>query len=248
MSPRTTKLNLAFLIAFCLGLAGCKTIPTSRYFDPEFVCNDLPGFKNQEDFSVYRSNWQKARDFFRIENTTNPKADVVFIGNSLIMLYHKGILDREFPNKNIANRGIGGDMTDLLLERIEQDALILEPKLVILEIGGNDLIQKKCLPRIESNIIKIHNLIAKRLPKAKVIHMGIPPTRVAELNMITPVLNSFLSTLPSQYPNVVFIDTWNPMRDSNSPILQEDYSIPGDMIHFNDKGYEVWSNLIRRYL
>jgi lysophospholipase L1-like esterase len=248
MNPRITKLNRYTLIAFCLFLVGCKSAPTSRYFDQSFECNDIAGYKNQDDYTVYLSNWQKARDYFRIENTTKPKSDIVFVGNSLIMLFHKSHLDREFPNKEIANRGIGGDMTDLLLERIEKDALVLEPKVIVLEIGGNDLIQKKCLPRIESNIIKIHNLIARKLPKTKVIHMGIPPTRAAELNMISPVLNAFLSSLPSQYPNVIFVDTWSVMRDSRNPILGEEYEIPGDLIHFNDKGYEVWGKLIRRYL
>lgn len=176
-------------------------------------------------------------------------AKTVIVGNSLVHLFTPELMEKELPNRNVVNRGIGGDMTETLLLRIDEDVLVLNPSTVVIEIGGNDLIQGKCLSRIQTNV---HSLVAKirsRLPRARIIFISVPPTDVRHLNAIVPVYNQFLATLPNEYPNLVYVDTWNGMRDENLPTIRRDMLREGrDKIHFNEKGYSIWGKMLRPLL
>lgn len=43
------------------------------------------------------------------------------------------------PRIRVYNRGIGGDVTDGLLERMDESIFDLEPKKVFINIGTNDI-------------------------------------------------------------------------------------------------------------
>lgn len=63
--------------------------------------------------------------------------DAVFIGDSITQLWE---LDAYFaPELVLINRGIGGDVTAWLRQRYAADALQLQPRLIVLEVGSNDL-------------------------------------------------------------------------------------------------------------
>ncbi|MBI3926413.1 MAG: arylesterase [Armatimonadetes bacterium] len=62
----------------------------------------------------------------------------------------------------IVNQGVPGDTTARALERLEEDVLELEPSLVIVELGGNDFLQKvppeETFANLENIIGQIHEL------------------------------------------------------------------------------------------
>jgi lysophospholipase L1-like esterase len=222
----------------------------NNYFRSSFECFDQEGWREEEKFQKYIGFWNVARANYQLENQKIGSAKIVITGNSLVHLFTPDLIEREFPAKGVINRGIGGDMTETLLQRIELDVLNLSPSTIILEIGGNDLIQGKCLSRIQSNVISLLDKIRNKLPKTKIIFLSIPPTDVPNLNAIVPVYNSFLSTLPSRYSNLVYIETWQEMRDPNLPTIKEELIRKeiGDRIHFNENGYSIWGKLIRPHL
>lgn len=220
------------------------------YHNPHFTCSSEPGWRENSKFQKYIEIWTAVRIKYHLDNQEIKQAKNVIIGNSLVHLFTPDLIENEFPNKGLVNRGIGGDMTETLLLRIEEDALVLSPKVLVIEIGGNDLIQGKCLSYIQNNVHSILQKIQNRLPRTKIILISVPPTNVSQLNAIVPVYNSFLASLPSQYKYVHFIDTWADMRDQDLPTIRKDMIRDGgrDKIHFNEKGYSVWGKLLRPLL
>src|SRR5580704_6898116 len=60
----------------------------------------------------------------------------VFFGDSITDIWH---LDEYFPGKPYVNRGIGGQTTPQMLVRFRQDVINLQPKVVIILAGTNDI-------------------------------------------------------------------------------------------------------------
>ena len=77
---------------------------------------------------------------FRCLNAVARKGETVFVGSSLCELFPiSEMLQNVEPRLRVYNRGIGGDVTDGLLERMEESVFALEPKKVFINIGTNDI-------------------------------------------------------------------------------------------------------------
>ncbi|WP_408611644.1 GDSL-type esterase/lipase family protein [Leptospira ainlahdjerensis] len=186
------------------------------------------------------------RGIYREENQRIQTANVVFVGNSLIQLFPSDLMIKEFPGA--VNRGIGGDLTELLLERIEEDVLSLNPKAIVVEIGGNDLIQGKCLDVIEANLAKILEKIYRINPNLKVVILGIPPVRTQSINNVSPVLNLTWISIAQGYKNVVFLDNWQWLREKDRPALRQEFWLEKDKIHLNENAYKIWVQKLKPIL
>ncbi len=186
------------------------------------------------------------RGLYREENQRIKTANVVFVGNSLIQLFPSELMGKEFPGA--VNRGIGGDLTELLLQRIEEDVLFLNPKAIVLEIGGNDLIQGKCLNVIETNLGKILEKINQVNPNTKVVILGIPPVRTQSINNVSPVLNLTWISIAQTYKNVVFLDNWQWLREKERPALRQEFWLEKDKIHLNENAYKIWVQKLKPIL
>src|SRR5580692_12387086 len=64
------------------------------------------------------------------------EARVVFFGDSITDIWK---LDESFPGKGYINRGIGGQTTPQMLVRFRQDVIDLQPAVVIILAGTNDI-------------------------------------------------------------------------------------------------------------
>lgn len=186
------------------------------------------------------------RNIYREENRKIKTANVVFVGNSLIQLFPNEILTKEFPGS--VNRGIGGDMTELLLERLDEDVISLNPKAIVVEIGGNDLIQGKCLYLIENNLVRILDKLTKSLPNTKIVILGIPPVRTQSLNSVSPVINLTWISIIQSYKNVTFLDNWQWLREKDRPGLRSEFWLEKDKIHLNENAYKIWVEKLKPIL
>ncbi len=61
---------------------------------------------------------------------------VVFMGDSITEGWH---LDQSFPGKPYVNRGISGQTTPQMVLRFRQDVIHLQPKMVVILAGTNDI-------------------------------------------------------------------------------------------------------------
>lgn len=242
--------NKFFVVLICslIFQAACN-IPRrsfySQYFKPDFECSKEAGWKREKDFEKYMLGWEYLRTIYNTQNQSRPQVKYVLAGNSLVQLFLEPLMAKEFPSVDIVNRGIGGDSTFTFLMRLDDNVLSLKPSIIFIEIGGNDLIQGKCLSSIEANVKEIVRRIKKHNPKTKIAFISVPPTTRPELNSIVPIYNAFLMDLSRTEEGVLYLDTWKYFRDENAPTIKGEFIRPGDSIHFAENGYEVWGKLIR---
>jgi lysophospholipase L1-like esterase len=98
---------------------------------------------------------------------------VVFFGDSITDIWH---LDEYFPGKPYVNRGIGGQTTPQMLVRFRQDVINLQPKVVIILAGTNDIAGNTGPMRLE-DIEADYSTIADlaRANHMKVIYSSVLP-------------------------------------------------------------------------
>ena len=83
---------------------------------------------------------------------------VVFMGDSITEGWH---LDESFPGKPYINRGISGQTTPQMLVRFRQDVIALQPKVVVILAGTNDIAGNtgpETLEEIEDNLASMADL------------------------------------------------------------------------------------------
>ena len=85
-------------------------------------------------------SWQRRVDVWK--TIPAKKNGVVFVGSSIV---EEGPWTLLFPGETIINRGISGDTTSGVLDRLDE-IIALEPEKVFLYIGGNDLSRLSSTP------------------------------------------------------------------------------------------------------
>ena len=102
--------------------------------------------------------YNKRVEDFKIYNKSVNKGGIVFVGDSLTENYN---VYEFYKGYNVYNRGIGGDTTLGLLNRMKESVYDLSPSVVILLIGINDfqLVENSSVDTIYENINKIINSI-----------------------------------------------------------------------------------------
>ncbi len=168
---------------------------------------------------------------------------VVFIGDSITDNWK---LDTFFPGEGFINRGIGGQNTAQIFARFPDDALALQPKVIWLLAGTNDLAGGVPSEAIVANIRAMVRLSHER--HIKIIVCSLLPTsdyhqdksprfaRTAKrpLDKIIAI-NQELAAM-CQQEMAIYLDLFSHVVDTSGR-MTADYSEDG--LHPNKKGYTV---------
>ncbi|QOD60875.1 polysaccharide deacetylase family protein [Polaribacter haliotis] len=195
----------------------------------------------------FQGDWTKVHYKQRIELFKKGPlnfSDIVFLGNSITE--QGGNWAEKVGIKNVKNRGISGDVTDGVLNRLDE-ITHFKPKTVFLLIGINDLFNlhyQKQIPSTEyvaKNIIKITDSIHQKSPETIIYLQTILPT--AEVYM-TDYINQVNNIIRNNKIDVNYklIDLHNEFVNENGLIKPE---LTSDGTHLNELGYEVWVKTIK---
>ncbi|EQA43534.1 GDSL-like protein [Leptospira broomii serovar Hurstbridge str. 5399] len=243
-----TRISLVF--ALLTSCASFRNDTIVDYYNPNFACSSSLGFRSVEFWTQYQVKYSEAVEFYKKENERIKTARIVFVGNSLIAGFPADLLSVQFPGS--VNRGIPGDMTELLLERLESTVFALKPSYIVMEIGGNDIREGKCLDYIEARHREIISKIHGALPDTKIVILGIPPVLSKDVNSVSPVVNAWLSRVASENPNISFLDIWPYFRKKELPFLRDDLALEFggklDKIHVNESAYKIWAKQIKPFI
>ena len=177
------------------------------------------------------------KSFFKVNGS---KADVVMIGDSIT---DDAEWNELFSNISILNRGIAGDTTKGVLNRMDY-IYSTNAKKAFIMIGVNDLGKNVSMDEIYSNYEKIVSQLKEHgiMPYIQsVLFLG---EKHANKNKDVLKLNLRLKEL-SERENIVFIDL-NKVLSENGK-LKKSFSSEDD-IHLNGDGYSVWKNSITKYI
>jgi lysophospholipase L1-like esterase len=179
---------------------------------------------------------------------------VVFMGDSITDSWVSPEYGGFFPGKPYIDRGISGQTTPQMLIRFRPDVIALQPKVVVILAGTNDIAGNTgpmTLGQIEANLAsmaelakanRIHVVLASVLPVSNYGHdrqgnpqdmrTKRPPAKILELN-------TWIKKYAAENGHT-YLDYFSAMIDEQG-LLQRDLSEDG--LHPNAKGYAVMSPL-----
>ena len=179
------------------------------------------------------------------------KQRVVFMGDSITEEW-SNLYPDYFDTKGYINRGIGGQTTPQMLIRFKPDVIDLEPDIVVILAGTNDIAGNtgpSNVKMITDNIFSMAELA--RAHQIKVVLSSILPVFeyewAKEIKDVPATIDSVNDEL-KKYVNdhgLVYLDYFSSMVDERKG-LNKDYTYDG--VHPNQDGYILMSSLAQKVL
>lgn len=190
----------------------------------------------------------KCSNFQRLNETSALENQTVLFGDSITEIFNWYELFHNFSKESgqaVYNRGISGDTSDRLLERLNDNVLNINPRNIAILIGTNDIglgiPNEKTAENIEKTIVKIKesrhdtNIILeavypvnKSIPEAKYMVGKRNNKTIGELNVMLKEI--------SEKQNCVWLDLTKQLSDSKGE-LDKAYCYDG--LHLNVYGFEI---------
>ncbi len=193
---------------------------------------------------------------YRRLNATAEKGSVLFAGSSLMEMFPVEKFSEDLP-VTVYNRGVGGFVTDELLENLDVCILDLEPRKLFINIGTNDLSDSsKSVEKVMENYAEILTRVRAALPDIKLYIMAYYPVNY---DAATPEMkeclkirsnekinqaNSCLMQLAVRFGGT-YINVNSPLTDKQGR-LKAEYTFEG--MHINEDGYRAIYPGVKKFI
>lgn len=174
--------------------------------------------------------------------------DIVFIGNSIT---NGAEWNELFPQKRVKNRGISGDTSEGVFDRL--DAVVKgKPAKIFILIGVNDISREIKVETIVLNMKRIVEKIQKESPKTKIYIQSILPVN-PDFEMfkghmkpeLIKEINQFYQNIAQEY-KVNYIDLYSHFLEDGTDKMNKKYT--NDGLHLLGEGYLLWREIVKPYL
>lgn len=191
--------------------------------------------------------WDKEIDTFADidRRQTPPQNPVLFVGSSSIRLWVN--LRESFPNLKFINRGFGGSRIEDTNYYFDRIVAPYNPRIIVFYAGENDVNDGLAPERVAEDYKKFSNLVRQKFPRVKIIYVSLKsnPSRWKLADKFIQT-NNLIKTEIAKDKRAVFIDVFNAMLNEKGEPRPELFV--ADMLHMNEKGYEIWRGLLKKYL
>lgn len=197
----------------------------------------LPEKEKQEELArLVKEYYDNKLSLYQKENETfeDYQVDVAFLGDSLTDGYDLAIY---YPQYLTANRGIGGETSHGLENRLQISVYDLKPKVAVILIGGNNL--DTMLENYENILIGM----CDNLPQTKVILVSLTSMGGdwAYKNQLAAYNNATIKRLAAKY-GFEFVDLFTPLFDEATGEIRAEYTSDG--AHLTHLGYQVFTETL----
>lgn len=186
-----------------------------------------------------RENFRVLNQEYALENQT------VLLGDSITDFFNWYELFYVFSKSSgqaVYNRGISGDTTDRLLERLEENVLNIVPKNIVLLIGTNDIGRGLPLSMSVENVSKIIEKTKSVCPDINFIIQAVYPINrnmrdkfEKRSNEKIELMNQEFIKLSEKY-GCVWLDITDKLKDETGN-LKRDFTFDG--LHLNINAYKI---------
>ena len=206
---------------------------------------------NAQDWSEFANTGYYSKANLELKLHSKIKNRVVFMGNSITEGW---VFFRPefFENRDYINRGIGGQTTPQMLLRFRPDVIDLNPKVVIILAGTNDIAGNTGYTSLETitgniksmaeiaNANGVEVIISSILPAIEYLWKpGLNPA--PKIISINKELKKY-----AKKNNFIYLDYFSAMVDDNDGLKVPDYTSGDDLVHPNKAGYLVMENLAEK--
>ena len=172
---------------------------------------------------------------------------VVFMGDSITEGWHFDQPGGVFASKPYVNRGISGQTTPQMVLRFHQDVINLQPKVVVVLAGTNDIAGNTgpMTPEDTENNIAAMAEMASQNHIAVVLCSILPAFDYPWKPGLTPApkidaLNAWIKNYATQH-GYVYVDYHSAMKDARDGLPSK---LSGDGVHPTPAGYDVMAPLV----
>jgi lysophospholipase L1-like esterase len=196
--------------------------------------------------SLFSTYYHQRHTLFQLLPQT--KGDIVFIGNSIT---DGGEWSELFNDLQVKNRGISGDISAGVINRIEE-VIKRKPAKVFLMISTNDLARGVSVDSVVKNILLLADYLYQQTPSAKLFIQGILPVNAvfgkfsghtSRAEQIQSV-NKRLAKESSAH-HYRFIDLYSAFCNDEGKL---DTRYSNDGLHLLGEGYLLWKHLVFPYV
>ncbi len=186
--------------------------------------------------------WEVAIAAFEAKDKESPppREGIVFVGASSIRLWD---VHKAFPDLPVINRGFGGSQMGDSLRYADRIVLPYAPRIVVVNAGGNDLAAGKTPDEVCENFKALVAKIHAQLPATHVYYVSLYPSPKRwkfddKMRDVSRLIETFAKTDERLH----FIDTRAKLSAPDGGPRPE--LLRADELHLNDKGYQIWNEIV----
>ena len=192
-----------------------------------------------KEMTTKKENYSFLNKKYALENQT------VLLGDSITDFFNWYELFYNFSKSSgqaVYNRGISGDTTDRLLERLQENVLNIKPKNIVLLIGTNDIGRGLPLSASIENLESIIKSTKEYCPDVNFIVEAVYPINENMRDRFEKRSNKKINEMNKEFIKLcekhkcVWLDFTDKLKDKNGN-LKNEYTYDG--LHINALAYEL---------
>lgn len=218
-----------------------------RAFTPQEILQ-----RKKENEERFRNDWANLNRYNEENKKLGPPKPgenrVVFMGNSITAGWIN-MRPEFFKNNSYVNRGIGGQTTPQMLIRFAQDVIELQPKVVVILAGINDIAQNTgpTTPEAIMNNISGMALLAKAHGIKVILSSVLPAYDFPWRPGLEPAdkvidLNRKIKAFAEENA-FYYLDYFSALKDSRNGMKKE---FASDEVHPTKEGYQVMEPIVEK--
>lgn len=193
----------------------------------------------------YLGRFKKAN--LKLGSPVPGESRVVFMGDSITQDWQIAGMKGYFPGKPYVNRGIKAQTTRQMVLRFRQDVVLLEPKVVVILAGINDIAGNtgpETMDEIEGNFASMADMATANQIRV-VLCSTLPASKIDWAQGLKPApqvvaLNAWMKAYAAQ-KGYVYVDFHTAMKDEHDGLPS---SLSKDGIHPLPAGYAIMAPLV----
>lgn len=191
------------------------------------------------EMATKKNNYTFLNKKYTIENQT------IILGDSITDFFNWYELFYDFSKTSgqaVYNRGISGDTTDRLLERLQENVLSIKPRNIVLLIGTNDIGRGLPLSLSVENMENIIKMTKDSCPDVNFIIEAVYPVNEKMRDRFEKRSNKKINEMNKEFVKLcekydcMWLDFTDELMD-NSGNLKQEYTFDG--LHINAHAYEI---------
>lgn len=210
---------------------------------------DVPAFKQNKD-GTPDQRFTKRHETF-VAEAGKGGVDLLLVGDFLTDDWRgnnknhvAAICEKAFGSYRPANFGQGGDYTQHVLWRMQNGELNgIQPKVVMLLIGGTNGSNSDDPAAIASGVRAIIATIQQKVPSAKVLLIGVPPwqEKLGKLRAQHTAVNPLLAAMDDGGKTIKYVDFGGKLIGPDGTVAKE---LMPDGVHLSEQGYQIWADAV----
>lgn len=204
-------------------------------FKSGLVEKSVDKLMRRNNVSTTYPEYERRKSVFKSMPTQ--KTDVLFLGDSLIAGYE---WNERLQNIDVANRGISGDTIIGVRGRLDS-LMTLEPKIIVLMVGINDLNKSNDPNQVFNNYSNLIDDLQEKFPRSIIklnCILNVNPDKLTGYNLNNDDINEINNMMLKKFSKSYDVIDLRTMLNDEDKNLNDKYTYDG--LHLTGEAYEIW--------